>query len=204
MSAHKTFKFDPGAWLNNRALRLCSPAARGFWVDVMCLCHPSGYLVAAGNPMSDKQVAALVGESPARVRGWFAELGAAGVFDVDGDRLVVPGMVKAPKKDKPPAKTQKPIQQVPDGFIKEKPEPELPPPVELPPVVVTPKRVKDWWETPNGWAQKGNSQAIGMKPGESLEAFQVRLSVKLPPGPHLESLSDYQRAQVEKLTPKAP
>lgn len=192
MSAHKTFKFDPGAWLNNRALRLCSPAARGFWVDVMCLCHPSGYLVAAGKPMSDKQVAALVGESPARVRGWFAELGAAGVFSVEVDRLVVPGMVrKAVKVKAKPAPIDEPM-------------PEPPPFAEVPPVAVTPKRVKPWWETPNGWAQKGNSQAIGMKPGESLEAFQVRLSVKLPPGPHLESLSDYQRAQVEKLTPKAP
>lgn len=191
MSAHKTFKFDPGAWLNNRALRLCSPAARGFWVDVMCLCHPSGYLVAADKPMSDKQVAALVGESPSRVRGWFAELGEAGMFSVEGDRLAVPGMVRKQTKAKPSkVKPAAPVQ-----------------PVVVEPIITQPapaRRVKDWWETPNGWAQKGNSQAIGMKPGESLEAFQVRLSVKLPPGPHLESLSDYQRAQVEKLTPKAP
>ena len=196
MTAHKTFKFDPGAWLNNRALRLCSPGARSFWVDVMCLCHPSGYLVTAGKPMSDKQVASLVGETPARVKAWFAELGAAGVFGVDGDKLFVPGMVRVvkPKKVKPQPRPVVPKPVVPDvGPVVEAPV--------LPPVI---KRVKDWWETPNGWAQKGNSQAIGMKPGESLEAFQVRLSVKLPPGPHLESLSDYQRAQVEKLTPKAP
>lgn len=38
--AHKpSFQFYPGDWLKDAALRICSPAARGVWADMLCLLH---------------------------------------------------------------------------------------------------------------------------------------------------------------------
>lgn len=34
-----SFQFYPGDWQKNANLRRCSPAARGVWVDVLCLLH---------------------------------------------------------------------------------------------------------------------------------------------------------------------
>lgn len=36
-----SFQFYPGDWRNNSKLRRCSEAARGAWVDVMCVLHDS-------------------------------------------------------------------------------------------------------------------------------------------------------------------
>lgn len=35
------FQFYPADWRNNAKLRRCSPAARGAWIDVLCLLHDS-------------------------------------------------------------------------------------------------------------------------------------------------------------------
>lgn len=84
-----TFRFDPDLWLTNRSLRACSPAARGFWVDLLCLCHPSGFLVLPNKkPMSDDQIATLVGASVKLVRGWLKELGESGIFSVSEDGVL--------------------------------------------------------------------------------------------------------------------
>lgn len=36
-----SFQFYPGDWQKNAKLRRCSPAARGVWMDVLCLLHDS-------------------------------------------------------------------------------------------------------------------------------------------------------------------
>ncbi len=36
-----SFQFYPGDWLKDPALRACSPAARGVWIDMLCLMHES-------------------------------------------------------------------------------------------------------------------------------------------------------------------
>lgn len=36
-----SFQFYPGDWQKNANLRRCSPAARGVWVDILCLLHDS-------------------------------------------------------------------------------------------------------------------------------------------------------------------
>lgn len=36
-----SFQFYPADWRNNANLRRCSPAARGVWIDVMCVLHDS-------------------------------------------------------------------------------------------------------------------------------------------------------------------
>jgi hypothetical protein len=36
-----SFQFYPGDWQKNANLRRCSPAARGVWIDILCLLHDS-------------------------------------------------------------------------------------------------------------------------------------------------------------------
>ena len=80
------FQFYPKDWRDETSLRLCSMAARGLWIDLMCLMHASenyGHLEAAGEPMTAEQIARLVGESPKDVRGWLAELTRHNVCSID-------------------------------------------------------------------------------------------------------------------------
>lgn len=58
------FPFFPGDWLGNAKLKLCSPAAKGIWIDTLCLmfdCEPRGVLMIAGRPWSDKELASALG-----------------------------------------------------------------------------------------------------------------------------------------------
>jgi len=60
-------KFFPGDWLQNANLRRCSHAAKGVWIDMLCLMHQSeerGVLVTAGKPWSDGDIAAALGGDP--------------------------------------------------------------------------------------------------------------------------------------------
>jgi uncharacterized phage protein (TIGR02220 family) len=71
------FQFYPKDWRDEQSLRLCSMAARGLWIDLMCLMHSSeryGHLEVAGKAMTVEQVARLVGEAPKDVKGWMTEL----------------------------------------------------------------------------------------------------------------------------------
>jgi hypothetical protein len=76
------FQFYPKDWRDEQSLRLCSMAARGLWIDLMCLMHSSeryGHLELAGKPMTAEQLARLVGESAKDVKRWMAELTDNGV-----------------------------------------------------------------------------------------------------------------------------
>lgn len=58
------FFFYPGDWLKDPGLRRCSLAARGIWIDVMCLmfeCEERGVLATAGHAWSDDEIARAVG-----------------------------------------------------------------------------------------------------------------------------------------------
>lgn len=77
------FQFYPGDWRKDPALSVCSLAARGLWIEAMCIAHesdPYGHLAVAGKPMTAAQLARLVGESPAVVAKLIAELESAEVF----------------------------------------------------------------------------------------------------------------------------
>lgn len=41
MTTRPSFQFYPGDWRKNANLRRCSPAARGIWMDVLCVLHDS-------------------------------------------------------------------------------------------------------------------------------------------------------------------
>lgn len=80
------FQFYPADWRKDPALSICSLAARGLWIEMMCIAHESdeyGVLVVAGNPMTAQHIARSVGESLAVVKRLLAELEEAGVFSRD-------------------------------------------------------------------------------------------------------------------------
>src|SRR5260363_177443 len=65
------------------ALQSCSIAARGLWIEMMCImheCEPYGYLSINGHAMNAAQLARLVGESEKAIKGLLGELENAGVF----------------------------------------------------------------------------------------------------------------------------
>lgn len=93
----KILKLDVDAWLTDRRIRLCTPAARAFLIDLRALCVPSGRLVMDDQPLSDDQIALLCGYTAAKVRELFKELGTAKAFHVDEDGLFFADMVKDSK-----------------------------------------------------------------------------------------------------------
>lgn len=77
------FQFYPADWRKDPALSTCSLAARGLWIELMCVAHESdeyGTLSINGKPMTEQQIARAVGESPALINKLLAELEASGVF----------------------------------------------------------------------------------------------------------------------------
>jgi hypothetical protein len=198
----KILKLDVDNWLTDRRLRLCSPVARAFLIDIKCLCVPSGKLVMDGQPLSDAEIALLCGYSVEQVMELFKELAAAKMFAVDDDGLFFPDMVKdyafkaqakdagargAAQKKAKPASTPVEKQEVAATPANTKPAPKIPPP-PLAKSVIAPKKPAAWWLTPSGWGRKGLEQAISMSPDEAFLDFQIRIAKRLPNGPHLDEL----------------
>jgi len=223
---HTAFPFSPKLWLDNRSLRTCSPAARAFWIDVLSLCYPSGYLVLEnGKPMSDDQIAALVGAPVRLVRGWLKELGEAKIFSVSDDgRLYSSRMVKQ-AEFRAQAKVAGARGQVrKKEFLSRVVVAQLGKDItagaavtaeisaSLAPVALAAappskpsspaKKPLDWWLYPAGWVRQGALQAMSMKAGEAFEDFQIRVAARIPPGRHLDVLTSGQRAAVVEMTPK--
>lgn len=70
-------KFFPSDWRGATGLKLVSMAARGLWIEMICLMHeaePYGHLMHAGKALNAKGLAALVGAPEADVQGWLDEL----------------------------------------------------------------------------------------------------------------------------------
>lgn len=84
-------QFYPSDWRGDPKLRLCSLAARGLWMEMLCLMHsaePRGYLSVAGRPMSARMLASQAGCSEAEVKELTAELRDADVFSVSEDSVI--------------------------------------------------------------------------------------------------------------------
>lgn len=77
-------RFYPADWLSDEKLRVCSRAARGTWMDLLCLMWKSarrGYLEdAQGRPLTSPQLARVIGCNVQQIKKDIAELEAAGVF----------------------------------------------------------------------------------------------------------------------------
>lgn len=81
-----SFQFYPGDWRRDPALRTCSMAAKGFWIELMCVMHESeeyGVLVVAGKAMTERDIAKVVGETPTFCKKILKELEEKGVFSRD-------------------------------------------------------------------------------------------------------------------------
>jgi hypothetical protein len=85
-------QFYPNDWLADPAVRACSVAARGLWMDMLSLMHLSarrGYLLAAsGTPLTPEQLARLTGCSAEEVSRLLAELQSSGVFSCTDDGTI--------------------------------------------------------------------------------------------------------------------
>ncbi|RIJ15977.1 hypothetical protein D1227_06300 [Henriciella mobilis] len=78
-------KFYPSDWRSDPKLRLVSMAARGLWMEMICLMHeaePYGELRVAGVPLKPAQLARQVGEPVEMVTAWLQELLEADVYSV--------------------------------------------------------------------------------------------------------------------------
>lgn len=76
-------KFYPTDWRSDPALRMCSMAARGLWIEMIALMHeatPYGHLLVSGRSPTDAQLAVLVGAPSDQVPEMIGELESAGVF----------------------------------------------------------------------------------------------------------------------------
>ncbi|WP_395371869.1 hypothetical protein [Komagataeibacter diospyri] len=73
-------------WQNDLALKSCSYAARGLWMEMLAIMHAAdriGFFEISGRKVSAKQLAGLTNGSDREVRKLLAELEENGVFSVD-------------------------------------------------------------------------------------------------------------------------
>lgn len=84
MTKLPAFQFYPGDWMKDPALRSCSVAARGLWMDVLCMMFESdrrGYLQASnGKSYSPEQIARMTGCSTDEASRLLKELETSGVY----------------------------------------------------------------------------------------------------------------------------
>lgn len=86
------FQFYPDDWLSETGLRLCSLAARGLWMDCLCIAFNSperGVLRKQnGSKVESKELAKMVGASLAETEALLAELSASGVASKTQDGAI--------------------------------------------------------------------------------------------------------------------
>lgn len=76
-------KFYPRDWRGDQTLRVVSLAARGLWMEMLCVMHeasPYGHLVLGGNAVSNDILARLAGLGTDECGALVAELESAGVL----------------------------------------------------------------------------------------------------------------------------
>lgn len=90
-AARPWMKFYPRDWRGDQALRAVSLAARGLWMDCLCLMHeaePRGHLLLNGKKVEVDALARMVGASSEEVSALLAELLSAGVFTLARNGVV--------------------------------------------------------------------------------------------------------------------
>lgn len=78
-------KFYPADWQADPALRSCSLAARGLWIEMLCVmqkAEPIGGLTINGRPITTATLAVLAGCQERDAIKLLAELNGAGVFSI--------------------------------------------------------------------------------------------------------------------------
>lgn len=91
MTATPWMKFYPRDWRGDQALRAVSIAARGLWMECLCIMHearPYGHLVLNGIPVEVDTLARMTGVSVDEASALLAELRQAGVLSMTGKGVV--------------------------------------------------------------------------------------------------------------------
>jgi len=95
-------KFFWTDWESDPALRLCSYAAQGLWMRMLCIASahvPIGYVAVAGRALDSSTIARMTGGSEAEVQTLLGELERNGVFSRDRTgRIYSRRMVRDAKK----------------------------------------------------------------------------------------------------------
>lgn len=103
MAKRPSFQFYPADWRKDVALRMCSPAARGLWIDMLCIMHdaePYGHLIAEGEPITPDELATIVGASAKDVKAWLGELTKRKVYSVTPDGVIYSRRMTRDEKDR--------------------------------------------------------------------------------------------------------
>ena len=91
MDENPWMKFYPADWRADPRLRVCSAAARGLWIDMLCVMHeadPRGSLLINGQTIADKQLAMLTGIPLDEAVLLLGELEGSGVFSREGNGTI--------------------------------------------------------------------------------------------------------------------
>jgi len=94
-------KFYPRDWRGDQALRVVSLAARGLWMEMLCIMHeasPRGHLIIGSSPVTDDALARSVGVGTAEVQALLVELRNAGVFDQSRNGVILSRRMIADEK----------------------------------------------------------------------------------------------------------
>ena len=84
-------KFWWSDWQADQALRSCGVAARGLWMDMLCIANsgsPRGQVTINGVPVSTKRLAVLAGVTEKECASLLQELREAGVFSETTDGVI--------------------------------------------------------------------------------------------------------------------
>lgn len=85
------FQFYPADWRKDMALQSCSVAARGLWMDILCIAHecdPYGHLTVNGKPMTAAQIGRHTGLTQRECEKLLQELADAGVSSVTPEGVI--------------------------------------------------------------------------------------------------------------------
>lgn len=86
-----SFQFYPADWRKDASLQLCSIAARGLWIEMICIAHECeeyGKLGQNGRGFSHQTLGKLVGLSPQTCKKLLAELETNKVFSRDAAGII--------------------------------------------------------------------------------------------------------------------
>lgn len=90
-NGHHYSKFCWRDWSSDKALHPCSLAAKGFWIEMLCIMHegsPIGHLTLGGKPATIRQMAANAYCTEKEAKKYLAELEDAGVFSRTDDGTI--------------------------------------------------------------------------------------------------------------------
>ena len=91
ISRPRWMKFYPADFESYPAVRICSLAAQGLWIRMLCLMHagtPAGHLTVNARPVKAGMLAAIIGVSSVEVEGLLTELCSNGVYSTTSEGVI--------------------------------------------------------------------------------------------------------------------